>query len=53
MIMPKPKWEPPPIGWVKVNTDAGFCLDPGLASAGIVVRDSDGKILLTARVLGS
>lgn len=48
MIMPKAKWEPPLIGWVKVNIDAGFYLDSGLASAGIVVCDSDGKVLLTA-----
>jgi hypothetical protein len=33
----KVSWEPPQPGWVKLNTDAGFCIDKGLASPGIVV----------------
>jgi hypothetical protein len=42
------KWEPPPSGWVKLNTDAGFCVNFGLDSTGVVVRDSEGKVLLAA-----
>jgi hypothetical protein len=41
-------WEPPPHGWIKVNTDAGFCADTGETSAGVAIRDATGKILLTA-----
>jgi hypothetical protein len=33
------RWKPPPDGWVKLNTDAGFCSESGKASAGVVVRD--------------
>jgi hypothetical protein len=42
------KWTPPPLGWVKMNTDAAFCHNSGAASAGIVVRDNKGRVLLTA-----
>jgi hypothetical protein len=31
-----------------VNSDAGFCTNSGLASIGVVVRDSAGKVLLAA-----
>jgi hypothetical protein len=41
-------WGPPPEGWVKLNTDAGFCHLIGQASTGIVVRDSNGSMLLSA-----
>jgi hypothetical protein len=41
-------WKPPRAGWVKMNTDAGFCRDSGAASAGIVVRDHTGFVLLSA-----
>jgi hypothetical protein len=44
----KEVWKPPRAGWVKLNTDAGFCRDTGAASAGIVVRDHAGLVLLTA-----
>jgi hypothetical protein len=40
------KWEPPPRSWVKLNTDAAFCHDSGAASAGCIVRDEGGKVLL-------
>jgi hypothetical protein len=26
------RWKPPPVGWVKLNTDAGFCSEFGKAS---------------------
>jgi ribonuclease HI len=41
-------WGPPPEGWVKLSTDAGFCHLIGQASTGIVVRDSNGSMLLSA-----
>jgi hypothetical protein len=45
-------WRRPPQDWVKVNTYAAFCENSGKASAGIVTRGSNGKVLLTAwRVL--
>jgi hypothetical protein len=45
-------WRRPPQDWVKVNTDAAFCEASGKASAGIVVRDSQGRVILTTwRVL--
>jgi ribonuclease HI len=40
-------WKPPEEGWVKLNTDAGFCPLSGKASTGIVVRGPSGEILLT------
>jgi hypothetical protein len=42
------KWEPPPKGWVKINTDAPYCQESGSASAGIIARDSEGKVILSA-----
>jgi hypothetical protein len=41
-------WVWPPQGWAKVNTDTAFCEETGGASAGIVSRDSDDRVLLTA-----
>jgi hypothetical protein len=41
-------WKPPPQGWVKINTDAGYCVDSGEASAGVVIRDNKGMVLLAA-----
>jgi hypothetical protein len=42
------QWKPPPIGWVKLNTDADFCSTSGKASTGVVVWDHVGKVLLLA-----
>jgi hypothetical protein len=42
----KKKWKPPAQGWVKLNTDAGFCPNPSVASIGVVARDSGGKVVL-------
>lgn len=42
------KWSPPPMGWVKINSDASFCISSGKASAGIVIRDDRGQVLLTS-----
>jgi hypothetical protein len=45
-------WWPPPLGWVKVNSDATFYKNTGAASTGVVIRDAAGKVLLSAwRVL--
>jgi hypothetical protein len=41
-------WKPPPHGWLKINTDAGFCMDTGEASAGVVIKDERGKVILAA-----
>ncbi|XP_010484806.1 PREDICTED: uncharacterized protein LOC104763089 [Camelina sativa] len=35
-------WSPPSVGWVKLNTDGASHGNPGLATAGGVLRDSDG-----------
>jgi hypothetical protein len=44
----EPRTRGSPHGWIKVNTDAGFCADTGETSAGVAIRDATGKILLTA-----
>jgi hypothetical protein len=41
-------WCAPPVGWVKLNADAGFRAANGDASTGVIIQDSDGKVLLTA-----
>jgi hypothetical protein len=41
-------WCPPLEGWVKLNTDVGFCQHTGQASIGIIVWDSHGSVLLSA-----
>jgi hypothetical protein len=43
-----PRWTVPPEGWVKLNSDAGYRPDTGEASTGVVIRDSQGKVLLSA-----
>lgn len=42
------KWSSPQEGWVKMNSDAAFSMLTGDASAGVVVRDANGRVLLTA-----
>jgi hypothetical protein len=44
----KVKWLAPEQGWIKLNTDASFCPNSTVASAGIVAQDDGGKVLLTA-----
>lgn len=36
-------WSPPRVGWFKLNTDGASRGNPGLATAGGVVRDGDGN----------
>jgi ribonuclease HI len=38
----------PPEGWVMLYTDAGFRHHTGEASTGVVVRDNQRKVLLSA-----
>jgi hypothetical protein len=45
---PGRKWTPPQAGWVKLNSDAGFCPRTGAASIGVVIRNDRGEVLLTA-----
>jgi ribonuclease HI len=47
------QWNPPPHGWIKVNSDAGFCKDTGTAGCGVVARNEDGEVILTAWHCGS
>jgi hypothetical protein len=47
-LKPKERWVVPQGGWVKVNTDAGFCPLSVRASTGVVIRDDTGKVFLTA-----
>lgn len=41
------RWEPPPQGWIKINTDAAFWTQ-GEAYAGIIIRDSLGHAVLSS-----
>jgi hypothetical protein len=42
------KWQVLSEGWVKLNSEVGFRSDIGRASAEIIVRDSHGRVLLSA-----
>lgn len=37
-------WEKPPMGWTKLNTDAGFVQSSCSGSAGVVLRDHSGAL---------
>jgi hypothetical protein len=41
-------WKKPPTGYVKLNVDGSFIVQDGAASAGVIVRASDGSIILSA-----
>jgi hypothetical protein len=41
-------WCPPASGWAKLNTDAGFCQHTCMAGIGVVIRDDEGKVILTS-----
>ncbi|TVU25051.1 hypothetical protein EJB05_27527, partial [Eragrostis curvula] len=48
-IIKKPdKWEPPPMGWVTINVDGTYSANDGRAGIGVVIRDSNGKVLLSS-----
>ncbi|KAG2574039.1 hypothetical protein PVAP13_7KG295601 [Panicum virgatum] len=44
----KLRWQPPGDGWVKINIDGSFIESTGQASAGIVIRDQLGQVLLSS-----
>ena len=41
-------WEPPPVGWTKINVDGSFSEEAGEGSAVAVARDSNGCVIFTA-----
>lgn len=41
-------WKKPPVGWMKVNTDAAFVSATGEGAGGAVVRNLEGEILMAA-----
>jgi hypothetical protein len=41
-------WEPPPMGWIKVNVDGAYTEESGKVGVGVVIRDHVGNIILTA-----
>lgn len=41
------RWRPPPIDWLKCNFDSGYKQGQSFTNTGWVIRNSDGKILLT------
>lgn len=46
-------WQPPPVGWWKINVDGSALGKPGPAGIGAVIRDSTGEtILVISRYIG-
>ncbi|CAH9144043.1 unnamed protein product [Cuscuta epithymum] len=43
-----PKWTPPPPGWAKLNTDAGFDVATEEATMGCIIRNCRGEVLVSA-----
>ena len=41
-------WKCPPAGWFKVNVDAAIKIDQQIVGLGIVIRNSEGKLIATA-----
>jgi ribonuclease HI len=46
MALQKKVWEPPPMGWLKINVDASSIEATGSGATGIIIRDHTGTILL-------
>lgn len=46
-VMNKQKWEPPPREWAKVNFDGAFDIKDSRSKVGVVIRDSDGVVLVS------
>lgn len=42
------KWEPPDVGWIKLNTNGPYLPTEGSAATHRVLRDSSGAIIFTA-----
>ena len=43
---PKEQWQPPPLGWAKVNVDGAFSQETGKGGIGVVIRDHHGVPVL-------
>ena len=43
------RWSPPPVDCFKVNFDAAFCEDSGLAGIGVVCQDNYGQVIAALR----
>ncbi|KAL5543273.1 hypothetical protein UlMin_010983 [Ulmus minor] len=41
-------WQAPPLGWVKINSDAAWCITKKKFGLGTIIRDSTGKVLASA-----
>lgn len=41
------KWEPPHVGWIKLNTNGPYLPSEGSAATDRVLRDSSGAIIFT------
>jgi hypothetical protein len=44
----KKSWEPPPVGWLKANSDGSFITETQSGSTGVVIRDHNGKVIIAA-----
>ncbi|KAL5566455.1 hypothetical protein UlMin_029619 [Ulmus minor] len=44
-------WQAPPLGWVKINSDAAWCSTKKKFGLGTTIRDSTGKVLASAATL--
>ncbi|KAK1372455.1 hypothetical protein POM88_028648 [Heracleum sosnowskyi] len=44
------KWSAPPPGMLAVNVDATMCKNAGVCSSGVVIRDHEGKVLVSKGV---
>ncbi|GLJ30872.1 hypothetical protein SUGI_0613820 [Cryptomeria japonica] len=40
------RWKTPPVGWLKLNFDGPCRGNPGVSGFGVVVRNSEGKLIL-------
>jgi ribonuclease HI len=45
-------WDKPSAGEIKINVDAGYCLDTKKSTTGVVARDHTGTIILAASLVG-
>ncbi|KAH9294029.1 hypothetical protein KI387_040766, partial [Taxus chinensis] len=43
-------WSPPPLGWLKLNTDGVAKGNPGASGGGVILRDDSGNPLATLAI---